>query len=195
MLLLNVPPNSSGLIHPTDIRSLAGFKRLLDAVFSSPVTAGAYANATSAHGCPSQPPAGAPAECPYSPTQVLTEERGSFWAAGEGDEEAVLELRLEGDEGRRFDVVDVREAIALGQRVVSFEVQAFVGEAHPRWAVVSRGSTIGARQLKRLPVGMKARRVRLVIKRARGAVCISYFGLYFSGHSASMFNASDGKYS
>ena len=186
MLLLNVPPDSSGLIHPSDIRALRGFSDLVRRTFSRPLQLdAASANASSVFGCPSGA-AEMNSVCPFSAARAVDSgSEGSFWAAGTDDKRAVLEARVVGRR-KRFDLVDVGEEIAPGQRVISFEVHALVGRIRPKWVVVVSGSTVGARQLKPMQSAVRAERVKLVITAARGQACIAHFRLFHSGMAGAL---------
>lgn len=79
---------------------------------------------------------------------------------------AVVSLHFAGP--RRVGIVDLREAIATGQRVARHVVEARVGDA---WQEVASGTTIGYSRLHRLtPIAASALRVRLLEAVEPGAV-------------------------
>ncbi len=98
----------------------------------------------------------------------------TYWATDDGVTTGALELTLA--EPRRFDQVAVREAVALGQRVEEWAIEAEVDGA---WRTLARGSTIGIRRILRFPQ-VTSHRVRVVVVRARACPAIAEVGLYLS---------------
>lgn len=167
VLLLNVPPNSSGLISEEDTRVLLGFRAAMDAIFSVNLVDGAVATASSTLG---ENALGAE-NSPFAPSQVLNERSDTFWTP-EGVIGAHVELELVGVVA--FNVLRVQEAISFGQRVSEWSFYAWVDED---WQLVSGGTTVGFKRLTRLPL-VESDRVRLEIDSARGLPMISSIGLY-----------------
>jgi alpha-L-fucosidase len=168
VLLLNVPPDSRGLIHENDIRSLQGMHTILDATFKENLAAGAS-------------------------IKVLEERRGGSpalmvdgnpetgWALGAAKGAAVSKehpVIIEIDLGRKriFDRALLQEYIRWGQRVEEFVLKAFDGEI---WKTFVQGTTIGYKRLLRFPA-IQAQKVRLIITGARACPVLSEFGLFKS---------------
>ena len=70
----------------------------------------------------------------------------------------------------------VREAVALGQRVEEWSVEAQVDGA---WRTLARATTMGIRSILPFPA-VTASRVRVVIVRARACPAIAEVGLHLS---------------
>lgn len=70
-----------------------------------------------------------------------------------------LEIALELPEKRKFNCVDIKEKIELGQRVESFKVEVDEGSG---WREVAKGTTVGYRRLARFPE-VAASKVRVTL--------------------------------
>lgn len=70
VLLLNVPPDRRGLIHENDIRSLKGFRDILDREFKTNLATGAKATASSVRGKSKM----------FDAANVIDENKDSYWA-------------------------------------------------------------------------------------------------------------------
>ena len=153
-LNLNVPPDRRGRIHEEDKKSLAGFRALLNELYSRNFASGARADSSSSwkgHG----------------PEQVLDRKRATYWAAAPEDKNPCLALKL--PEPAAFDVIRLAEPVQLGQRVSKFRVEV---SENGRWSKWTEGSSIGARVLlKGRPVTADEVRVVLEESRAVPALC------------------------
>ena len=153
-LNLNVPPDRRGRIHEEDKKSLAGFRALLNELYSRNFASGARADSSSSwkgHG----------------PEQVLDRKRATYWAAAPEDKNPCLALKL--PEPAAFDVIRLAEPVQLGQRVSKFRVEV---RENGRWSKWTEGSSIGARVLlKGRPVTAGEVRVVLEESRAVPALC------------------------
>lgn len=162
-LLLNVPPDTRGLIADADVRSLTGWRSALDAAYNRNLAEGGRADADATRG------AG------FEPSRVLDGDPDSYWAPPDGASRGTLTIQLQTP--ARFDRVVLQEAIALGQRVALFEVQAFVSGS---WQRIATGTTIGHKRILQVPA-TTSDRVRVVIHEARGTPLIAEAGLYATG--------------
>jgi alpha-L-fucosidase len=70
----------------------------------------------------------------------------------------------------------VREAVALGQRVEEWALEA---EVDGEWRTLARATTMGIRRILRFPP-VNAARVRVVIVRARACPAIAQVRLFLS---------------
>ena len=163
-LLLNIPPDRRGLIPDPDIQRLQGLRRYLDATFETDLARGASATATGVRGAASEFAAG----------NAIDGNPATYWATDDGVTTGALELTLA--EPRRFDQVAVREAVALGQRVEEWAIEA---EVEGAWRKLAQATTIGIRRIVRFPP-VQAGRVRLVIVRARACPAIAEVSLHLS---------------
>eukprot|EP01018_Ginkgo_biloba_P016125 Gb_14859 [translate_table: standard] len=187
VLLLNVPPNTSGLVAEEDVQRLLEFRKAINTIFSTNLAASASITASSVRGGPN----GA-----FRPENVLNDDLWSYWApngksrGGSVDEdhnEHWLELKNNGDGDKmmKFNVVKIQEAIGMGQRVMKYEVYANAlqtdhkGNGIQDMVIVSNGTTIGYKRLHRLENIVQARSIRIVLKKSRGVPLIASLGVHF----------------
>ncbi len=172
-LLLNVPPDPRGRIHPVDAQRLLDFRRALDATFGVDLARGATVVADSVRG-QARVPGGDPA---YAPAHLVDERADTCWATDDGvtTAEAVLSLPA----ARALDRVRVEEYIELGQRVEAFGVDAWVGGG---WAPLAAGTTIGPRRILRTP-RVRTDRIRLRITASRACPVLRRVGLFAAGEA------------
>jgi alpha-L-fucosidase len=157
-LLLNVPPDRRGQLAAPDVAALAGFRRELDATYSTDLLGGAKASASS--------------ERPDAPASaVLDSDIDSYWAPSAPALPATLTLEL--NRATTFDRVVLQEAIALGQRVGAFIVEA---ETSDGWQRIATGTTIGHKRILPVPL-TTATSVRVTIVESRDVPAIARVAL------------------
>lgn len=161
-LILNVPPDRSGRIGAPDIASLTGFRELRDSLLSTNFAAGATTEGTARGNDPK-----------FSAGLMTDGDIESYWAADDGVTTPTAEIHLE--EPATFNVVRLREQIRLGQRVDSFEIDAWT---NGKWEKIHDGKTIGNQVLAKLSPAVTTDRLRLRITGAAAVPCISEFSLY-----------------
>ncbi|MGQ9590595.1 MAG: alpha-L-fucosidase [Planctomycetota bacterium] len=161
-LLLNVPPDKRGLLPEPDVRRLREFRAALDAIFSLDFARGKPASASNHRG---KDPA-------FAPGRAVDGDETTYWAADDGVLEAWLEVDLGAEVA--FNVSRIEEAFTLGQRIEAYRVEAFLGGG---WKAIAKGTTVGRKKLDRFPL-VEARRVRLVVEKARACPAIRSFGLH-----------------
>ena len=159
-LLLNVPATTAGLFHETDVARLSGFGARRSALLELDLAANAMVRSSGQRDRDS------------AADRVLDPDPDSYWSAPEGLRTGWIELGFPSPVS--FDLVSLREAIAGGQRIAGYSVQAWVGQS---WAVIARGTTIGNRKLDRCP-SIRTDRVRLVIESALDTPRVSGFALH-----------------
>jgi alpha-L-fucosidase len=159
VMLVNVPPDTRGLFHPNDVKSLAGMKLILDRTFKENLAAGAVVSASSE-------------TKGHRGISAIDRSPESCWIPHGEVTTGWLELAL--PEARSFDRALLQEDIRLGQHVEHFHLEAWNGS---RWDTIARGSTIGYKRLLRF-APVTARRVRLVVDAARRSPAISNLALY-----------------
>jgi alpha-L-fucosidase len=169
-LLLNVPPDRRGLFHEKDVERLRGLRAYVDATFGKDLARGATATADAVRGD------GAPG---FAAALAIDGDASTYWATD--DAVATGTLLLELPAPARFDQVRLREAIALGQRVEAWALDAETGG---QWRTLAEGTTVGVRRVLRFePV--TASRVRLRVTRARACPAIAEVGLFLSARLGS----------
>lgn len=170
LLLLNVPPNSSGLISQEDIQVLQEFSEIRSSIFSHNLADDASVAASSTRGNLTDPR--------YSPHNVLEEGIHSYWAPGELELEWILYLDFH--EAITFNVLMVQEPIQMGQRIIKFHLD--FSDERGRWKAAVNGTTVGYKRLLLFP-SVKASSLRLVADRSRAQPLISYVGIYMDPFS------------
>lgn len=162
LLLLNVPPNNEGLLCETDVRRLAEFRAELDRIFGKDLALGKKA-------CDSNTRRGDPA---FAGGRTVDGDTSTFWATDDNVTSGWIEVDL--GAALRFNVSMVQEAVQLGQRIEAYRIEYQDGAS---WKTIVSGTTVGYKRLDRFgPV--TARRVRLVVEKAKACPAISSFGLY-----------------
>jgi alpha-L-fucosidase len=159
--LLNVPPDKRGRIHENDEASLREFGRRLRATFGKNLASGAKLAASNLRGAD------------FGPANLLDGKRSTYWATEDGVTTPTVELSL--PEPVQFDVVRIREHIALGQRIEALAVDVWEGS---KWAEVGAATSVGSCRLIRLPSPVRAQRVRLRIVKSPVCVAVSELGLF-----------------
>jgi len=162
LLRLNVPPDTRGLLADPDVAVLNQLGPAIAALYRTNVAAGQAATADSVF---EDLPA-------YAAASAVDGKADTFWAAAAGQTSARLEIDFGGP--RSFDLISIREPIALGERATAHHVEA---RTNGVWMTIATGAAIGERKLHRMsPV--TADRVALVITEARGAPGITELGVY-----------------
>lgn len=161
-----MPPNSTGLISDVDSQRLRDFKNAIHTIFSTNLVDKCLIKASSQRGGN----VGG-----FGPENVLDADHiWTYWAP-EDDEEGEdhwIEFNCR-DEGLRFNVIRIQEAIGLGQRIKRHEI--YVDGKR-----VVKGTTVGYKRLHRLEKGIvRGQIVRIRIQESRGVPLLSSIGLHF----------------
>lgn len=161
-LLLNIPPDGRGLINENDIKALREFKKYLSASFKTNLCAGAKATAANTRGNSSR----------FSPAFVIDNGKNTFWTTDDSVKSASVEIDF--CKTVNINCVELQEYIALGQRVKSFSVEAFVNN---NWIEITKGTTIGHKRLLRFPE-IKTEKIRVNILDSKAAPVIANIAAY-----------------
>lgn len=161
-LILNVPPDRSGRIREPDIASLTGFRELRDSLLATNLAAGASAGGPARGG-----------DARFSPAMMTDNDIESYWTTDDGETTPAAEIRLK--KSATFDVIRLREEIRLGQRVDSFEIDAWSSGV---WKKIHDGKTIGNQVMVKISPAVTTDRLRLRITGSAAVPCISEFSLY-----------------
>jgi alpha-L-fucosidase len=150
VLLLNVPPDSRGLITDHDIKSLMGLKARLDELYDTDLLNGAR---------------------PYGrgASRAIDGDSTTSWSPNRQRVASFIPAIA-----ATFNVAMLQEDISMGQRVEKFIIEARLDQ---QWDTVATGSTIGYKRLLRFPE-VQADEVRLTITSSRTRPNISTFALY-----------------
>ncbi|KAJ6807548.1 alpha-L-fucosidase 1-like [Iris pallida] len=172
VLLLNVPPNTTGLLSETDVGRLKEFHSAISTIFSTNLAEHGTARASSQRGGKGGG---------FAAANVLSgNDDGSYWAPEEEEDGGGgywIEVAGMDRDVARFNVVRVQEAIWMGQRIRRHVVYADGKE-------VANGTTVGHKRLHRLEKAVRARKVTVRIVESRGVPLVSALGLHFDPFSA-----------
>ncbi|KAG6579606.1 Alpha-L-fucosidase 1, partial [Cucurbita argyrosperma subsp. sororia] len=168
VLLVNVPPNSTGLIAQEDADTLKQFKAAIDTIFTTNLAHNCSVKASSQRGGK---------EGGFGPENVLDSDHlWTYWAPVEADADAArehwIEIRSQQNQALRFNVIRIQEAIGLGQRIRRHEIyldgKKIVDE-----------SSVGYKRLHRIKTGVVSGYVvRVRITEFRAVPLISSLGLH-----------------
>ncbi|MCJ7582850.1 MAG: alpha-L-fucosidase [Candidatus Aminicenantes bacterium] len=128
--LLNIPPDTRGLIHENDIQRLMEFKAYLDEAFSLNHAINASARASQTRGKL------------YNAEKTIDGNPQTYWAADDGVLDASIELDF--GQPKEINVLLIQEYIVLGQRVKSFSIEVLQND---KFEQIATGSTIGNRRI------------------------------------------------
>lgn len=163
-MMLNLPPDRRGRIAEPDCAALKAFGDALRASFATDLAKGAVASASAERGAR------------FAARNVLDGNRDTYWSTPDGITTPSLTLDL--PPGRSFDLIRIREALALGVRVTRFAVD--VAGVDGAWRELANHECIGAQRIIRLSAPVTARRVRLRIVEAPACPAITEIALFRS---------------
>lgn len=163
-LLLNIPPDRRGLIPEVDAARLRAFGQRIAATYKTDLARRATARADRVRGGSSR----------YDAARAIDGDPDTYWATDEGVSSGTIDLHWR--QPVRVDRVVIQEAIALGQRVESWTVQA---EIDGRWTPLASGTTVGYKRIATFaPVSTS--KIRVTIEKARACPAISALGAYLA---------------
>lgn len=160
LLLLNVPPDTRGLIDPRDSVRLLEFRAALDSIFARNIAPQARIKSTSRWGRG------------YSAANLVDTDYHTYWAAADNKPKSAIELRWR--QPQQVGYVVLQEYIPLGQRVSRFHVEA---QIDGQWQQVAEGTTIGYKKIVRLP-DVATSALRIVLDRSRALPVLNQIEVY-----------------
>ena len=160
--LLNLPPDRRGRIADEDVKSLAEFRRRLDAIFSRNLAAGARVTASNVRGQDQQ----------FAAKNVLAGNGKRYWSTD--DDVKTPELVLDLGKPKTFNIVSLREFLPLGQRVEAFALDQW---KDGQWVQFAAGPSIGSHRLIRGEF-VTTSKVRLRITQSPVCPALTEVGLF-----------------
>ena len=151
VLLLNIPPDTRGLIHENDVARLKEFRAYLDEMLDEDILLNASSTNKKAQ-------------------KVVDGDTETYWNIEQLP--ATAEFKL--DKKKKFNVLSIQEYIQEGQRVESFKLEAF---ADGQWKELAYSTTIGYKKMLRFNAVISDH-LRLTIEDARDGALISNLSLY-----------------
>ncbi|MBM6385392.1 MAG: alpha-L-fucosidase [Paenibacillus sp.] len=161
--LLNLPPDTRGLIHERDVERLQELGDVLRTTFRENLALHAKAEASETM------------DEQHEVSQVLSEQRDTYWCPSEGTEQAWIEVDLLTETA--FDRVVLMEHIQIGQRIEHFKLE--VSRPDGTWDEIYTGTVVGYKRICRF-LRVRSRRVRLTIHQSRWYPTLSRLGVYLS---------------
>lgn len=163
LLLLNVPPDTRGLIHEVDSARLMEFRAALDEIFSVDLAAGAEIEAENVRGGARR----------FSAQNLLHHDYDRYWAVDDDVTKVSLVVTL--PEQRTFNRVQLQEYIPLGQRVTAFSIEAL--DEDGIWQPIARETTIGYKRIVHVPTTTTTA-VRVNIEESEACPVLNGFALF-----------------
>lgn len=162
-LILNVPPDRTGHIHGTDVTRLQEFAAARKTEFAHPLK-------------PTSITSAADRGLGYEAWRVDKDGKDGYWAMPDGQTTGTVELQF-GKEVE-FNRIQLKEDIALGQRIAKFTIEA---KTPSGWTEVpgASGTTVGVRRFLRFPT-FKASAIRIRIDDARACPTLSCFKAFLA---------------
>lgn len=156
LLLLNIPPDSLGLINESDVNSLKAWKKALNTIFKTNYAEGAKITSSDKN----------------LKINLLTDKNDttSWIPSQEGSYSFEMELK----ENQGFNVLLLQENICIGQRIEHFKLETWIDNT---WKLVTEGTTVGYKRLIRFPM-VNSNKLRFTIDEARLKPALAEFGLY-----------------
>jgi len=156
VLLLNIPPDTRGLLAQPDIRSLKGFSKMVADTYATNLLAAARPQNLTA----SQAKA------------LLDTDYATYWTTAGRDTTATISFTFATPQ--TIDLVQLQENITVGQRIESFVLEYKNGAG---WQSLVAGTTVGYKRI--LPFApTRVQQVRLRITGSRLNPTLSALGLY-----------------
>jgi alpha-L-fucosidase len=161
-LLLNVPPDRNGRIHPNDSIRLMEFRRIIDGTFAVNLAKGAKITANHTRGNSSK----------YGTKNLADGEFNTYWTTDDHQLSASIEIDFGKEQA--FNRLMLQEYFPLGQRVKSFNVAYWDGGA---WQLIDKQTTIGYKRILRFPT-VTAQKLRVTIEESLACPLLNGIGVY-----------------
>lgn len=162
--LLNLPVDRRGLVHEKDSAALMRLRARLDATFTNNYAKNETASASDSRGDG------------YGASNILDGKKETYWAATDSVRTASLEIHLK--KSAKVNVVELKEYIALGQRIEAFSIEAKIND---NWKEIGTGTSIGNNRYIRIPT-VETADIRINILSSMASPTISEIGLYYRPH-------------
>jgi alpha-L-fucosidase len=161
---LGLSPDRRGKLNDHDVQSLRGFGDLLRKTFAVNLAKGASFKPSNVR---------ANKHRKFGPMNLIDEDRYTYWATDDSVTHPELEITL--PQNTRFNLIQLRENIKLGQRIEGLEMDAYIDGG---WKTIARATSIGANKIIRLPSSLSTRKIRLRVTASPVCIALSHFGLF-----------------
>ena len=157
VLLLNIPPDTKGLVADIDVENLAAFAEKMKSAFSDNIAKRAKLSSISGKNL----------------NTLFDKKIKTYFTTSPEDSSAVIEFKW--DKAVKFNVLALQENISIGQRIESFSAEYYDGT---NWKTFAKGTTVGYKRLIKFDQ-VSADKVRFNILSSRLNPTLAEFGLYF----------------
>ena len=161
-LLLNVPPDRRGLIHPNDSARLMEFRRAIEEAFAVDLAKDARITADHTRGKSSR----------YGTKNLTDGKFDTYWTTDDHQLSASLEIDF--GKMQTFNRLLLQEYIPLGQRVKTFSVEYWDGGG---WQSVTNQTTIGYKRILRFPT-ITAQKLKVTIVESLACPALNRVGVF-----------------
>lgn len=161
---IGIAPNTDGLLHQNDVKSLKDFGDFLKKLFADNLAQSAMITASEIRG---------ENQIFYGTKNLTDNDRYSYWATSDDVKKATL--TLEWKTAQTFNIIRLRENIKLGQRIEKVEIDAFINGV---WKKTGEATSIGANRLIRLPNYITTSKLRISIKESPVCITLSDIGVF-----------------
>ena len=166
-LLLNVPPDRRGLIHPNDSVRLMEFRKITDETFAVNLAQNAKFTASHTRGKSSK----------YGAKNLSDGKFDTYWATDDNQLSASIEIDFNKDQ--TFNRLMLQEYISLGQRVKSFSVEYWDGNIWQPVDTKDIQTTIGYKRILRFPT-ITAQKLKVHIEESLACPVLNEIGVYIA---------------
>lgn len=160
-LLLNVPPDRRGRIHPTDSMRLMEFRDAVQEAFKENLVTGAKITASNIRG----------GSAKFSPVNLLDDNYDTYWTTA--DKDLTPSVEIDFGKEKEFNRLLLQEYIPLGQRVTSFTVKYWDKD---KWVPLTSATTIGYKRILRFDA-VQTQKIKIEFE-ALACPVISTIGIY-----------------
>jgi alpha-L-fucosidase len=161
-LLLNVPPDRRGKIHPNDSTRLMEFRRIIDETFAVNLAKGSTITASHTRGQSSK----------YGTKNLLDGQFDTYWTTD--DDQLTASIEVDFGKEQTFNRFMIQEYFPLGQRVKSFSVKYWDGAT---WLPLDKQTTIGYKRILRFPL-ITTRKVKINIEESLACPVLNEIGVF-----------------
>ncbi|MFZ5941586.1 MAG: alpha-L-fucosidase [Bacteroidota bacterium] len=162
VLLLNLPPDTNGLLPAGDVKVLKEFGELVDQAFAINLARNRKARVSTLQGRSRE-----------TTVMTLTDgDRSTFWSGREGEK---YSIRIETNSSETVDCIVLSEPIAFGQGIEAFRVMAM--DSDGSMTEIAAGTTIGYKRILSFPPVQSAA-LCVLVDSARAQPALSEISLY-----------------
>ena len=164
-LLLNVPPDRRGLIHPNDSARLMELRGVIDETFATNLAKDAKFTASHTRGNSSK----------FGAKRLGDGKFDTYWTTD--DDQLTASIEIDFGKEQIFNRLLLQEYIPLGQRVRSFGVEYWDGSAWQPIGGVDKKTTIGYKRILRFPM-ITTQKMRVNIEDSRACPALAEIGVF-----------------